>query len=67
MSIAPLSRRTQIPPVPQLRYRNNSNYKHDTEIRKRAFVSPAVLDELKRIIHDSEVSLSCANLMIGIA
>jgi len=40
---------------PQLRYRNNSNYKNDSEIRKRAFVSQAVLDELKRIIEDSEV------------
>jgi hypothetical protein len=42
-------------PPPQLRYRNNSHYKYDTEIRKRAFVSQAVLDELKRIIDDSEV------------
>jgi hypothetical protein len=45
------------PPPPQLRYRNNSNYKNDTEIRKRAFVSQAVLDELKRIIEDSEARL----------
>jgi len=41
----------------QMRYRNNSNYKNDTEIRKKAFVSPAVLDELKRIIADAEVRL----------
>jgi hypothetical protein len=39
----------------QLRYRNNSQYKNDAEIRKRAFVSPAVLGELRRIIEDSEV------------
>lgn len=38
-----------------MRYRNNSNYKNDTEIRKKAFVSQAVLDELKRIITDAEV------------
>jgi protein mago nashi len=38
-----------------MRYRNNSNYKQDTEIRKKAFVSQAVLDELKRIIADAEV------------
>ncbi|KAI8470629.1 MAG: protein mago nashi 2 [Monoraphidium minutum] len=42
-------------PDGELRYRNNSNYKNDTEIRKRAFVSQAVLDELKRIIEDSEI------------
>ena len=40
----------------QLRYANNSNYKNDSLIRKEAFVSQAVLDELKRIIEDSEVS-----------
>lgn len=39
----------------QMRYRNNSNYKQDTEIRKKAYVSQAVLDELKRIIADAEV------------
>lgn len=39
----------------QLRYANNSNYKNDTMIRKEAFVSTAVLDELRRIIEDSEV------------
>ena len=39
----------------QLRYANNSNYKNDTMIKKEAFVSQAVLDELKRIIEDSEV------------
>ena len=39
----------------QLRYANNSNYKNDTMIRKEAFVSQAVLNELKRIIEDSEV------------
>ena len=42
----------------QLRYANNSNYKNDTMIRKEAFVSQAVLDELKRIIEDSEVRAS---------
>ena len=43
----------------QLRYANNSNYKNDTMIRKEAFVSQAVLDELKRIIEDSEVRGQC--------
>ena len=41
-----------------MRYRNNSQYKNDTEIRKRAYVSQAVLSELKRIIEDSEVRLT---------
>jgi len=39
----------------EMRYRNNSQYKNDTEIRKRAYVSQAVLSELKRIIEDSEI------------
>uniref|UniRef100_A0A1I7WFS4 Protein mago nashi homolog n=1 Tax=Heterorhabditis bacteriophora TaxID=37862 RepID=A0A1I7WFS4_HETBA len=42
-------------PDGQLRYANNSNYKNDTIIRKEAFVSPAVLHELKRIVEDSEI------------
>ncbi|KAG0175027.1 Protein mago nashi 2 [Apophysomyces sp. BC1034] len=37
------------------RYANNSNYRNDSLIRKEMFISPAVLDELKRIIQDSEV------------
>ena len=43
-----------------MRYANNSNYKNDTMIRKEAFVSAAVLLELKRIIEDSEVRLALA-------
>uniref|UniRef100_A0A6T7WRZ9 Mago nashi n=1 Tax=Pyramimonas obovata TaxID=1411642 RepID=A0A6T7WRZ9_9CHLO len=42
-------------PDGKLRYANNSNYKNDSLIRKEAFISQAVLDELKRIIEDSEV------------
>ena len=38
-----------------MRYANNSQYKNDRMIRKEAFVAPAVLDELKKIILDSEV------------
>ena len=37
------------PPTPR------SNYKNDTMIRKECYVSQAVLDELKRIIEESEV------------
>jgi protein mago nashi len=51
-----------------MRYRNNSQYKNDTEIRKRAYVAQAVLDELKRIVDDSEVGKgadsSCGSLLL---
>jgi len=39
-----------------LRYANNSNYKNSKMIRKEVTVSPAVLEEVKRIIEDSEVT-----------
>ncbi|OON19715.1 mago nashi protein [Opisthorchis viverrini] len=39
----------------KLRYANNSNYKNDTMIRKECYVSPAVMEELKRIIVESEI------------
>lgn len=42
-------------PDGKLRYANNSNYKNDTMIRKEAHVSQLVLDELKRVIEDSEI------------
>jgi protein mago nashi len=39
----------------KLRYANNSNYKNDTMIRKEAYVHKSVIEELKRIIDESEV------------
>ena len=39
----------------KLRYANNSNYKNDTMIRKEAYVHKSVIEELKRIIEESEV------------
>uniref|UniRef100_A0A1I7Z897 Protein mago nashi n=1 Tax=Steinernema glaseri TaxID=37863 RepID=A0A1I7Z897_9BILA len=42
-------------PDGNLRYANNSNYKNDTMIRKEAFLSRAVIDELKRIVEESEI------------
>lgn len=51
------------PRPPQLRYANNSNYKNDTMIRKECFVSQAVLDELRRIIEDSEVGARAATCL----
>ncbi|KAF4533287.1 hypothetical protein B566_EDAN004407 [Ephemera danica] len=42
-------------PDGKLRYANNSNYKNDTMIRKEAYVHQCVMEELKRVIHDSEI------------
>ncbi|KAF5286909.1 hypothetical protein FQA39_LY00442 [Lamprigera yunnana] len=42
-------------PDGKLRYANNSNYKNDTMIRKEVYVHPCVMDELRRIILDSEI------------
>merc|ERR1712042_109098 len=42
-------------PDGKLRYANNSNYKNDTIIRKEAYVHQAVMDELRRVIEDSEI------------
>ncbi len=42
-------------PDGRLRYANNSNYKSDTLIRREVYVSDLVLDEVKRIIKDSEI------------
>jgi hypothetical protein len=45
----------QIKKILWIRYANNSNYKNDTMIRKEAYVHSAVMDELRRIIEDSEI------------
>uniref|UniRef100_A0A670J110 Mago homolog B, exon junction complex subunit n=1 Tax=Podarcis muralis TaxID=64176 RepID=A0A670J110_PODMU len=42
-------------PDGKLRYANNSNYKSDVMIRKEAYVHKSVMEELKRIIDDSEI------------
>jgi protein mago nashi len=42
-------------PDGKLRYANNSNYKRDSMIRKEANVSRSVMEELRRIILDSEI------------
>ncbi|KAL8424599.1 hypothetical protein Efla_003715 [Eimeria flavescens] len=39
----------------RMRYANNSNYKNDTMIRKEAYVSQAVIKELRRIIEEAEI------------
>jgi protein mago nashi len=45
----------EIRPDGKLRYANNSNYKNDTMIRKEVYVNKCVLEELRRIIEDSEI------------
>ncbi|KAI8069979.1 mago nashi [Gongronella butleri] len=37
------------------RYANNSNYRNDELIKKQMHVSPAVIQELQRIIEDSKI------------
>nr|CDI56251.1 probable mago nashi protein, exon junction complex [Melanopsichium pennsylvanicum 4] len=39
----------------RLRYANNSNYRNDTLIRKEMWISPLMVDELRRIVEDSEI------------
>mmetsp|Transcript_25135 Transcript_25135/g.36957 ORF Transcript_25135/g.36957 Transcript_25135/m.36957 type:complete len:153 (-) Transcript_25135:255-713(-) len=46
----------ELSPSGKLRYANNSNYKLDTMIRKEVFLSPAVVEEIKRIIVESEIT-----------
>lgn len=49
-------------PDGRLRYANNSNYKNDTMIRKEVYVSQSVMDEIKRIIKESEITKEDDNL-----
>ncbi|CAF1157055.1 unnamed protein product [Rotaria sp. Silwood1] len=42
-------------PDGKLRYANNSNYKKDTLIRKEVYVNRAVIEELKRIVNESDI------------
>ncbi|NWI72898.1 MGN2 protein, partial [Dryoscopus gambensis] len=43
-------------PEGKLRYANNSNYKNEEMIRKEAYVHKSVMEKLKRIIDDSEIT-----------
>lgn len=43
-------------PICRLRYTNNSNYKSDVMISKRASVWKSVIGELKRTIDDSKIA-----------
>eukprot|EP00979_Chaetoceros_neogracilis_P006252 scaffold1262_cov206-Chaetoceros_neogracile.AAC.6 len=42
-------------PSGRLQYANNSVYRHDTMIHKEVCVSPAVVDEFKRIVQTSGI------------
>ncbi|XP_023578549.1 protein mago nashi homolog 2-like [Octodon degus] len=43
-------------PDRKLRYANKCNYKNDVMIRKKAYVHKCVMEELKRITGDSEMT-----------
>lgn len=45
----------ELRPNGRLRYANNSQYKSDTLIRKEVYVNDIVLEEVKRIIKESEI------------
>ena len=42
-------------PDGRLRYANNSNYKSDTLIRKEVYMNEIILQQLKRMIVESEI------------
>ncbi len=39
----------------RLRYANNSNYRNDDLIKKEMWVSPLMVEELRRIVEESEI------------
>ncbi|KAI0987325.1 hypothetical protein GJ496_005625 [Pomphorhynchus laevis] len=45
----------ELRPDGKLRYANNSNYRNDTLIRKEVYVNRCVLEELRRIVEESEI------------
>lgn len=55
----------ELSPSGKLRYANNSNYKQDSMIRKEVFVSPAVVEEVKRIIMESEITKEGKALLLA--
>lgn len=46
----------ELSPSGKLRYANNSNYKSDAMIRREVFLGPAVVEEIRRIITESEIA-----------
>ena len=39
----------------RLRYANNSNYRNDDLIKKEMWVSPLMVEELRRVVEESEI------------
>mmetsp|Transcript_14504 Transcript_14504/g.29671 ORF Transcript_14504/g.29671 Transcript_14504/m.29671 type:complete len:128 (+) Transcript_14504:370-753(+) len=46
----------EVCPSGKLRYANNSNYKDDSIIRRQVCLGTAVVEELKRIVRNSEIN-----------
>ncbi|EED93023.1 mago nashi-like protein [Thalassiosira pseudonana CCMP1335] len=46
----------ELSPSGKLRYANNSNYRNATMIRKEVHLSPAVVEETRRIIQSSDIT-----------
>jgi protein mago nashi len=46
----------ELSPSGKLRYANNSNYKCGEMIRKEVHLGPAVVEEMKRVIRQSEIT-----------
>ncbi|KAL3773568.1 hypothetical protein ACHAWO_003055 [Cyclotella atomus] len=46
----------ELSPSGKLRYANNSNYRNSTMIRKEVHLSPAVVEETRRIIQTSDIT-----------
>lgn len=45
----------EVRPDGLLRYANNSNYKHDSMIRKEVHLTAATVEEMRRIVRESDV------------
>lgn len=52
----------ELHPDGKLMYTNNSQYKNAQKIRKQVYVGDAVLEEVRRIIADSEITKCAAAL-----
>ena len=46
----------ELTPSGKLRYANYSNYNSDVLIRKEVYVSPAVVEEIRRIVEESGIT-----------
>ncbi|KAL3774711.1 hypothetical protein HJC23_002011 [Cyclotella cryptica] len=51
-----INKEFELSPSGKLRYANNSNYRNSTMIRKEVYLSPAVVEETRRIIQTSHIT-----------